>query len=660
MKYIRVAFEGRVPLLFEYKVPPHLQSKIELGQKVVVPFRNQNKFGYIIEELSQSSQRSLKEVVEIVELEPCLSQDLLKLSRWMAEYYFAPMGEILAMMLPQKRVKKLSLRETSPIAPRKEAITLTKEQTEILKRIYKDIRENKFSPYLLLGVTGSGKTEVYIQAIKYLLKINPQKQAIVLVPEISLTPQTVERFERAFGEPVVILHSRLTPGIRYHEWQEAKAGKKRIIIGARSAIFAPVRDLGLVVVDEEHDSSYKQADAPRYHAREVAVMRAKFTNAVVILGSATPSLETFYQVHQGKFKLGELTTRVDNRKLPQVKIISLGSRKSTSNISPFLKNEIAKRVTRGEQCILFLNRRGFFTTFICRECGYVFRCKNCSVALVYHAPERMLLCHYCGFQEAPPQGCPQCKGRRIERLGSGTEKLEEEVKHLFPSAKVQRFDVETTRRKNALENILTAFKNKEIDILIGTQMVTKGLDFPNVTLVGVINADIGLNLPDFRAAERTFQLLTQVAGRAGRGPKGGEVLIQTFNPSHYTLKCAQEHNFKKFYQEESNFRSKLGYPPFSKIIKFEFTGSEEKEVFKKAEEFGKLIEKFKENSNCFFQILGPAPAPIYKVKKKIRYHIILLLPFSSPVENFLREILLKKYFSKKAMVKVDVDPLHLL
>ncbi|NLC55591.1 MAG: primosomal protein N', partial [Armatimonadetes bacterium] len=452
---------------------------------------------------------------------------------------------------------------SSPTAPP----PLTQAQTEAIAAIRETLAAGQHDTVLLHGVTASGKTEVYLHAIETVL--DQGREAIVLLPEISLTAQVVEVFRGRFGEGVALLHSRLSAGERYDEWQRIRGGEARVVVGPRSALFAPCRRPGLIIMDEEHEPSYKQENSPRYHARQAALERARAEDAVLLLGSATPSVESYTLARQGEYRLVSMPERIPGRTLPTVRVVDLragGSIGTPAILSPELREAIADRLQRGEQTILFLNRRGFASFLLCRDCGYTARCPHCSVSLTLHAADRSLRCHHCNHRRPAPATCPQCQGDRLRPFGLGTERVEAEVQACFPTARLLRMDRDTTAAKDAHVRLYRAFRSKEAEILIGTQMVAKGLDFPGVTLVGVVAADAGLNVPDFRAAERTFQLLTQVAGRAGRGDRPGEVLIQTFNPEHYAIVAASQHDFEAFYAREVDFRRELGYPPFGALV----------------------------------------------------------------------------------------------
>ena len=542
-------------------------------------------------------------------------------------------------------------------------------QRRAIYHISQAIAKKEYKTFLVHGVTGSGKTQVYIEALK---KAREQgKTGIVLVPEISLTPQTVRRFAQNFPGEIAVLHSRMSDGERYDSWRKIQAGKFTIAIGARSAIFAPLKNLGIIIVDEEHEPSYKQFESrPLYHARDVAVYRGFLNKAVVILGSATPSMESYYNAKIGKFHLLELPQRIDNVPMPTVKIVNmlkerkLRPKQRVEIFSHELQEKMKEKIAKGEQIILLQNRRGFSTYIKCKDCGHIEKCQNCEITLTYHADGHFLQCHYCHYTKRAPDVCPNCGGRDILFRGIGTQRVEEEIKTMFPDFKVVRMDMDTTLRKRAHHQILTDFSNKKYDILLGTQMVAKGLDFQNVTLVGVISADATLLLPDFRATERTFQLLTQVAGRAGRKNLLGEVIIQTYSPDNLGLKFAQFHDFKGFFLSELPIRKQLNYPPFGRLAYILFYGEEKQRVEETAFRFFNHL-KFPPN---FGDIYGPVASPLMKLKKKYRWQIIIKSHKQvDPAGKILHEQIVKALESFKAekrlykvKVQIDIDPMSLL
>ena len=545
-------------------------------------------------------------------------------------------------------------------------LILNQEQSRALNEITQALDSPKDArPILLHGVTGSGKTEIYLQAIRAALSRG--RTAIVLVPEISLTPQTVERFKGRFAEApdaVAVLHSHLSEGERHDEWHKIHSGRAQIVIGARSAVFAPLKNLGLIVVDEEHETTYKQEEAPRYHARDIAVVRAKIEKCVVVLGSATPSLESYHNATTGKYWLATLTQRVDEKQMPLMRIVDLRQErrkeKAAAILSERLRAAIADRLEKREQTILFLNRRGFSTSLLCSNCGEARNCPNCSVALTFHrhpAAAGRLSCHLCGHTAAVPKKCPACGKDALIYAGFGTEKVESTVSHIFPKATVRRMDADSMTRKEAYRETLRNFRTGKIDILVGTQMIAKGLHFPNVTLVGIINADLALHLPDFRAGERTFQLLTQVAGRAGRGETSGEVFVQTYTPFSPSIQFARHHDFAGYFQQELEFRERCDFPPFKHAILITVRSAHEGRAKLSAET---LKRRLKEALPEEF-ILGDAtPAPLEKLQGQFRFHILIRAEAIMRLSRLVRETLDKLPFPEDVTVAVDVDPYQLL
>ncbi len=515
-------------------------------------------------------------------------------------------------------------------------------------------------PLLLHGVTGSGKTEIYLQAIQ--LVLTRGQSAIMLVPEISLTPQTVERFKSRFAatqHEVAVLHSHLSEGERHDEWHKIRDGRARIVIGARSAIFAPCTRLGLIVVDEEHENSYKQEETPRYHARDIAVLRAKMEGCAILLGSATPSLESYQNAATGKYELLKLTMRVDDKKMPYIRVVDMRMEpaKKSAILSEKLITAIKDRLAKKEQTILFLNRRGYSTSLICSACGYVCQCPNCSVALTFHRAQSRIVCHICGHIAVAPTKCPECKDPSIRYSGTGTEKVEDAVGKLFSGAVVKRMDADAMTRKDAFRETLGAFKTGKIDILVGTQMIAKGLHFPNVTLVGIINADLALHLPDFRAGERTFQLLTQVAGRAGRGDVEGEVFVQSFTPFHPAIQFARHHDFDGFWQEEIEHRRAFDYPPFTHLLLIAIRSPHQQRAEFSAQT---LARRLKETLPPDTTLSDPAPAPLEKSHGNFRFHLMLRTRSILRLSRALRAVLDKLPFPEDVIVTVDVDAYQLL
>lgn len=516
-------------------------------------------------------------------------------------------------------------------------LDLNAEQAAVVEQVTSQIAQES-NPFLLEGVTGSGKTEVYLHIIDKVLKLG--KTAIVLVPEISLTPQMTNRFISRFGKQVAIMHSALSDGEKFDEWRKIKSGQARVVVGARSAIFVPIENIGAIIIDEEHEATYKQESNPRYHARDVALLRAKYHKAVLLMGSATPSIESRARASRGVYQFLQLTHRANPMaKIPKVEIVDFRDyvgQQEVSNFTPYLLEKIADRLEKNEQVVLMLNRRGYSSFIMCRDCGYVDECPNCDISLTLHMDTKTMNCHYCGFEKSIPHTCPNCHSRSIRYYGTGTQKAYDELVEVFSQARILRMDVDTTRQKGAHQRILDKFGNHEADILLGTQMIAKGLDFPNVTLVGVLNADTSLNLPDFRSSERTFQLLTQVAGRAGRAEKEGEVLIQTYNPQHYAIQLAQKQDYEAFYAYEMGIRRQLAYPPYYFTVGLTLSHKDEQTVVRKSFE---LLQLLRQQLSDKIKILGPTPKPIARTHNLYHYQIIVKYRFEDNLENVLNQIL---------------------
>ena len=542
-------------------------------------------------------------------------------------------------------------------------LQFTEEQQLAYSEVEKSIEKNEYKKFLLYGVTGSGKTEIYLQLIEKI--VEQGKSAIMLVPEISLTPQMINRFIERFGKEIIsVLHSKLSVGERHDSWERIETGEARIVIGARSAIFAPVQNLGIIIIDEEHDSSYKSEMSPRYNAKEVATEIARYSKIPLLLGSATPDIKTFYEAQNGKIELLRLTKRANKSNLPNVQIVDLRQELANGNrtmISFKLHKLIEENLKNKKQTILFLNRRGFSTFIMCRDCGYVAKCKNCNISLTYHKKEGKLKCHYCGYEEPLITICPNCGSKKIRHFGSGTQKLELEINKMFPKASTIRMDIDTVTKKNSHEEILRKFNEEKIDILIGTQMIVKGHHFPDVTLVGVVSADGSLNIDDYRASERTFDLLVQVAGRAGREHLPGNVIIQTYNPDNYSVQYAKKQNYEEFYNVEIKLRKQLRYPPFCDIIMFGISGEQEEIVSKTANElFTNLDKKIKEE-NISANLLKPLPAPIDRIKNRFRWRIIMKTNISDKLIEIINECLYDKELLKNnARVIADINPTNMM
>lgn len=533
----------------------------------------------------------------------------------------------------------------------------TDEQREAFEVIVRRLQERRFQTILIHGVTGSGKTELYLRAVDEVVKGG--RQGIVLVPEISLTPQTIARFRSRFAR-IAVLHSRLTPGERHSQWKKIRRGEVDVVVGARSAIFAPTPDTGIIVVDEEHENTYKQENTPRYSARDLAVVRGEMEEVVVLLGSATPSLESYHNALTGKYDHIRLTERIEKRPMPEVRLVDMTSesRRGYRPISSPLKEAIRTALSRGEQVILFQNRRGFSPYLQCTRCGYTFKCNLCDVALTYHKRKGRLQCHYCHRERDMPEVCPQCHADRLRTLGAGTERIEEVMESYFGGYSIARMDSDTMRTRSSYERVLGDFASGAIRVLVGTQMIAKGLDFPFVTVVGVISADALLNIPDFRSAERTFQLLSQVAGRAGRGERPGEVIIQTFQPEHYSIQLATRHDYDQFARIELHYRRELSYPPYSRIVRVLVESRSPQRAYERIQNIARETRELTRQNRT--EVLGPAPAPITRLRGWYRWQVIYKAPSAGAVRRLCPELRGFIRMDSRLRIIIDVDPLNLL
>lgn len=701
--------------IFEYLVPHNLEDKIKVGVRVIVPFGKMTLEGFVLEINSvKSTEKELREIISIVDLDVVLNEELLELGKVIQNKTLATLISCYQVMLPKalkaKCGSKINIKFDSiyklnshdinleklttgqkaiiELVKNKEKVSkkelveislsslktlvknkiLLEEKIEHYRVLYKnekydkkelssdqrmvvnEVINNSRNIYLLHGVTGSGKTEVYMEIIEHYLSLG--KTSIVLVPEISLTPQMVSRFQQRFGEMIAAIHSALSDGEKYDEWRRICRGEARIVIGARSAIFAPLKNIGVIIIDEEHSDSYKQSDPnPRYSAKDVAIIRSEYHNCPVIFGSATPSLEVMARACKGVYKLLSLPNRVNGKKLPLVKIVDMNEemKKTQGYFSNILIESIRHCLEKKEQVILLLNRRGYSSFVSCKNCGYTFKCPNCDITLTFHKSSNTLRCHYCGYGEKVYNSCPSCSENSLSNLGVGTQKIEEELYSLFPTSRVLRMDYDTTSKKGMHEKMIQAFKNLEYDILLGTQMVAKGLDFSNVTLVGVINADTSLNIPDFRSSENTFSLLSQVAGRSGRSIKEGFVIIQTFNPEHYAIELTKTHDYLSFYKKEMVIRKQLKYPPFYYLCNIRISGKDDNFVLAEALKIKRSLER---NLNETI-ILGPSAASIYRINNIIRYNIILKYKKTNNIFEILEKII--NHYKTNNKIKIDVD-----
>ena len=646
---------------YTYRVPPQWAGGIRVGCRVRIPFRNRTIIGYVVATDSERIVDQPKDILEVLDSEPILSEHLLRLARWISEHYFSSWGEAISNMIP-KMLKTKSKSEVTETILRDTANTLqpNEEQEKAFSRINARIREKQFCELYVFGVTAGGKTELYIRAIKEVLKSG--RSAVCLVPEIALTEQLKLFFEHHFPDALEILHSKLSNKDRFEAWLRIRSGEKRVILGVRSAVFAPAKNLGLLILDEEQESSYKQDQSPRYHAREVAQWRARDLNVMFLMGTATPTLETMHRAREGEVELLELSKRVDGRAMPEVNIIDLKRASEISKkfviISTRLQNAIQEALDERSGILLMLNRRGFSTHVQCTQCGEVLYCPHCAVSLTFHQAEGEALCHYCNFHKEIPKLCGKCRSPILKFSGIGTEKVESEVARLFPGARIARLDADAARKRGSHELILKQFRSHGVDILVGTQMIAKGFDFQHVSLVGIINADTGLLLPDFRSSERTFQLLTQMAGRTGRGKGKGTVLIQTYSPNHYSIQFASQHNYMGFFREEIERRRQLKYPPFAKLINVMLRGKKEIFVWEQAQQFRQLLQEGIGTEQI--EILGPAPLPLYRLRGQFRWHVMLRATKLEEMAKPVRAALGRLRRKTGVYLAVDVEPVTIL
>ncbi len=665
-----------VPLAttFTYAIPPTLADTCVAGMRVEVPFRRGTKFGIVMRtNTTPSPGMKCRAIFAVCDSAPLIAPVRLALCEWISRYYAAPIGEVCRAALPAHFFLPTKKIRTSRLAPAHHGTTtfhsaahcvLTATQQDVTTTLTTALQAAQFQTFLLHGITGSGKTEIYLELIAASRALG--KQALLLLPEIGLTPQLLDRVTQRFGDQIAIYHSGLTNTQRREQWERMQTGTAAICCGTRSALFAPLDNLGCIILDEEHDASYKQEESPRYHGRDVAVMRAKMHNAIALLGSATPSLESFHNVARGKFTLLELPERPGTAVLPSIELIDLRETPTSNDqsgmFSPRLLAAIGETLARQEQTLLFLNKRGFAQMLLCPACGHVFRCPNCDISLTLHRRDAELRCHYCEYTLPRPKICVSCHGDFLKAVGSGTERIEGALAEHFPTARIARLDRDTSMRRDSRESVLRAMRRSEIDILVGTQMITKGHDFPRVTLVGVVLADLALYLPDFRAAERTFQLLTQVAGRAGRADLPGRVLIQTYTPTHYSLVCAQAHDVAGFVKTENAHREELGYPPYGRLINIRLSGNNANAVATHAENLRAKLEHAWRGGTTRVGILGPAPAPIERVAGRHRWQILLKAHDARQLAQVIAtlEQCANATSDRSVHVAIDVDPMSLM
>lgn len=642
---------------YTYSIPEHLNGKISPGDPVLVPFRSSTATGVVVS-LCEDPGRSTKPIQAKNPSVNTVPHEVLEFSKWLSGRYISSWWDALRGFLMPGNGKHAA--EPRPVEP-PQAIRLTQEQQTAAAHIETSLALGKFQSFLLHGITGSGKTEVYLSSALKAVELG--KEVLVLVPEIPLSFQVSDRFREYFGDGVIVLHSGLTEKEKRLEQAKLLQGKARIVVGPRMALHASLRKVGLIVVDEEHDASYKQENHPRYHAAVVAEKLAETQNATLLFGSATPSLETYYRAQQGGIGLLKLASRYESRSLPEVNIVDLrtADRPQSRPLSAALLEALQETVHQGQQAILFINRRGFSPVVFCRDCGYAFQCPHCSISFTYHLTRKSLRCHYCDFQSLVPDKCPSCQGSRLMSRGFGTERLEEKIRELLPAAKILRLDRDTASKRGGTKTILEKFRNGEADILLGTQMVTKGFDFPNVSLVGIICADHLLHFPDFRSGERTFQLLTQAAGRAGRGSAPGRVILQAYDPEHPVIQAAAGHDYSLFYAQEIETREKAVYPPFVSLANLLLTGEDEAEIQQQGKNLREFVLKNLPLEDERF-LLGPSPCPIQKISKNFRWHLLLKSTGVNPLIDQCREVYnwYSREGSRKVKLTVDIDPLRLL
>jgi primosomal protein N' (replication factor Y) len=741
--FAEIVFDRPIDQAYTYAVPELARHQVAVGKRILAPFGKGQKatVGFCVGLSETEPDRAVKELKRVIDDEPLFTPDLLRLTRWIADYYLCGWGQVLNAVIPAAAKKQSGTRlvalleaipeadlsrptpaltakqvaaleqlraakkpleirrlarlakcgpgpvealidkglarrvlhrvdqftETAGEVTSEAAVVLNSDQLRVWATLEAALRSSGFQAFLLHGVTGSGKTEIYLRAIQEV--IQQGKEALVLVPEISLTPQTIERFRGRCGE-VAVLHSHLGLAERGGQWRRVAAGQVQVIVGARSAVFAPTRRLGLIIIDEEHEGTFKQESTPRYHARDVAVMRARLETIPIILGSATPSLETWHNAERGQYRLLSLPQRVLERPMPEVRLVDLRheivGRGRPRALSPTLDRAMHEALRDGGQVMLLLNRRGFSTYVHCPVCGFVEKCRFCDLALTFHRQREVLLCHYCGYEQPPLDHCQQCDRSTVRYLGLGTEKLQTEIEERFPGLVVRRMDSDTMKRSGSHGRVLAEFRSGLIHILLGTQMIAKGLDFPNVTLVGVINADIGLHIPDFRSAEKTFQLLSQVAGRTGRGPRGGKVLVQTFAPEHPCIAMAAAHDYVGFVAAELTHRHAHNYPPYNRLIRLIIRSRDEAAGTAFADHLAAVFQRVQNAllaspaKDQVVRILGPAEAPVFRLKGYFRFHFQLQSASAAVLHQLLRSALPGLRPPKGVEFTVDVDPFNML
>lgn len=657
-----VVFNLPLERAFHYAIPEEVQGSLQRGMRVLAPFGPRERIGFVLQRVDHSPVRELKSIRRVIDPRPVIADERWALAAWLSHYYCCSLGEALSAMVPTDLRLPVDVPQISNVTngharPSAQARDLSVHQRRALTAILEALGSSTSQTLLLHGVTGSGKTELYLRAIEEVLRQG--RSAIYLIPEIALTPQAIDRFHERFADAVIVWHSRVTRKARREAWDRLAGGTCRVVIGARSAVFAPVRQLGLIMLDEEHETAYKQTDVPRCHAREVACARARLAGATVLLGSATPSVESYYAATRRGGTLLTLPERVEGRALPRVEIIDMREElrhgRRANPLSVRLQRALQQTVERGGQAMLLLNRRGFARVAQCHTCGAVVRCRRCAVPVIYHATRQALLCHYCHAQTPFEELCGQCRRGYLRLRGSGTERIESELHRLFPAASIARMDRDTTRARDSHRDLYDAVNSRQVGLLVGTQMIAKGLDFPQVTLVGVVSADTALNLPDFRAGERTFDLLTQMAGRAGRGEHPGQVVIQTYCPTHYAIVAARQHDYHQFYAEELAMRRRLRLPPFVHLVEVMLQGSSMTRVEAAANRLAGGLRRAA--SRRRITLLGPAPHRIPRLRGTYRVSLLLKGRAVEAMVALLRAVLQPGRKFQGMPVTIDVDPL---
>ncbi len=649
-KYINIALPVKIDSTFLYQIPDDMNIVDILFKRVLVNFNGRLLRGYAISQGEYTDKFEVKKITKVLDKRVVIKDKMIEFAKWISSYYFAGIGEVLSIMIP-KGLKSAGEEEIIEFIPKKNK--LTNLQESIYNNINIDIK-NGIKKFYIYGVTGSGKTEIYIKIIEDILKKG--QSVIFLVPEITLSYQTLERLKERFGSLCAVLHSNLKGSIRFREYLRLFDNKAKIAIGPRSALFAPLDNIGLIIIDEENESSYKSEESPRYHARTAAFFLARQNNSLLLLGSATPSTESWYFAKINFIKLYILNERYGGALLPEINIIDNSKEKTKTNLTLPLIQEINERLKKKEQVVLLQNRRGFANFIKCKNCQFIIKCPRCEISLTYHKSKNICICHHCGYHINLPENCPECNEKSLLRIGAGTQRIEDEISTTFSFAKVKRMDYDSLKNEFDLLKLFKDIENGNIDILVGTQMIAKGLHFPKIKFVGIVNADILLNIPDFKSAERTFSLITQVSGRAGRVGERGAVMIQTMNPDHYAIIAAKNNNYEEFYEKEIKFRKILEMPPFKRLLRLVIRGKNEEKVI---DDINRLSETFNKNKDANVTILGPAPCLMTKINYNYRYQILLKSKNIKLLQDIVKHVIKNLNLKNKNFLEIDVDPVDL-